>query len=63
MRTATIIGLLILLGCGGQSGSLNKDFVELRDKLPKIKTPITFDSNGNLDLISVELTDNELLKS
>jgi hypothetical protein len=65
MRTILALGLLALIGCGRQSSSVNKDFAELRDKLPKIETPITFDSSGSkgdVDLKSVELTENGLLK-
>jgi hypothetical protein len=62
MRTTIILGLLICIGCGGHNSAENKDFVELRDKLPQIKTPITFNSDSNIDLKSVELPDNGLLK-
>jgi hypothetical protein len=62
MRTTIIFGLLICIGCVGQKSAENKDFVELRDKLPQIKTPISFNSDYNIDLKSVELTDNGLLK-
>ena len=62
MRIITTIGLLFCIGCGGQRSLENKDFAELRDKLPTIQTPVTFDSNGDIDLKSVELTNNGLLK-
>lgn len=62
MRTITITGLLILFGCSGQSSSVNKDFAELRDKLPTIETPISFNSNTDIGLRPADLADNGLLK-
>jgi hypothetical protein len=62
MRTITILGLLILFGCSGQSSSVNKDFAELRDKLPTIETPISFNSNSHIGLGPADLADNGLLK-
>ena len=50
MRTIITVGLLFCFGCGGQRSQENKDFIELRDKLPKIETPISFNSNTNIDL-------------
>jgi len=63
MRTISTIGLLILFSCGGQSGSVNKDFAELRDKLPTIETPISFNSNGDIGLGPADIADNKLLKN
>jgi len=62
MRILTIIGFLIFISCNGQKTVENKYFVELRNKLPTIATPITFNSDNDIDLKAIELADNEILK-
>lgn len=62
MKTTFIFGLLIYIGCSGQKRTENPDITELRDKLPTIKTPISFNSNGRTGLVSVDLKDNKILK-
>ena len=62
MRVLTIFGLLIFIGCGGQRSSKNKDFVELSDKLPTIQTPISFNSNTEINLKAADFPDNEIIK-
>ena len=62
MRTITTLVFLIFISCGEQKTVENKGFIELRDKLPIISTPITFNSDDDINLKSIELVDNELLK-
>jgi hypothetical protein len=61
MRLVTIFGFLIFIGCRGQS-SKNKDFTELRDKLPTIITPLKL-PRGFRTLSVVDLPENGILKS
>jgi hypothetical protein len=56
-----IIGLMLLLGCGAQSEKENKDISQLRENLPKLETPLEFDSDRMMKLRSIELADNELI--
>jgi hypothetical protein len=62
MRLTLIFGLLVCFGCSGQGKSENPDITELRDKLPTIKTPISFNSKRTIDLKSIKLWDNKILK-
>lgn len=57
-----IIGLILLLSCCVQREKLNKDIAELREKLPKLETPLKFNSDRMMKLRSIELPDNGLIK-
>lgn len=57
-----IIGLILFLSCCGQREKMNKDISELREKLPKLETPLGFNSDRMMKLKSIELPDNELIK-
>ena len=61
MRLLTIFGFIIFFSCSGQRSSKNKDFTELRDKLPTILTPLKL-PRGLSHLSVVDLPDNEILK-
>lgn len=58
-----IIGLiaLLLLSCCGQHQKISKDISELRDKLPKLETPLEFNSDRMVKWKSIELPDNGLI--
>jgi hypothetical protein len=57
-----LTALLLLIGCSGKQKHDNKDVIELREKLPKIETPIKFNSDIRVKYKTVELEDNELIK-
>ena len=62
-HTAVVaIGLVLLLGCSGQQKKVNRDISELREKLPKLETPMEFNSDRMMKLKSIELPDNALIK-
>jgi hypothetical protein len=61
MKTKTI-GLILLLSCCGQREKVNRDISELREKLPKLETPLEFNSDRMMKLKSIELPDNGLIK-
>jgi hypothetical protein len=62
-HTAVIgVGLVLLLVCCGQPKEVNKDISALREKLPKLETPLEFNSDRMMKLKSIELTDNALIK-
>lgn len=62
-HTAVVaIVLVLLLGCCGQQKEVNIDISELREKLPKLETPLEFNSDRMMKLKSIELPDNALLK-
>jgi len=63
VRTIIIFGFLICVGCSVQKTDESKDFSELRDKLPQIQTPISFNSDRNFDLKSVDLPNNLILRT
>jgi hypothetical protein len=54
--------LLVLIGCSGKQKHENKDVIQLRERLPKIGTPIKFNSDLRVKYKTVELEDNELIK-
>jgi len=57
-----IIGLILLLSCCRQREKINKDISEFRKKLPKLETPLEFNSGRIMKLKSIDLPDNELIK-
>lgn len=61
MKTG-IIALILLLSCCAQREKSNKDIAELREKVPKLDTPLKFNSDRMMKLRSIELPDNELIK-
>lgn len=50
------------MGCSSQGSKQNKDVLQLREFLPKIETPITFDSDRRAKYKAVDLVNNELIK-
>ncbi|HOX82273.1 MAG TPA: hypothetical protein PLJ60_05230 [Chryseolinea sp.] len=60
MRTV-IVGFLFFISCSGQRDKGNKDIAQLRKELPKIATPIEFNSERMLKYKSVELEGNGLI--
>jgi hypothetical protein len=56
-----IIGLILLLSCCGPQQKVNKDITELREKLPKLETPLEFNSDKMMKWKSIQLPDNELI--
>jgi hypothetical protein len=61
MKTRILLGLFILGSCRGQHYNVDKDIAELSYKLPKIETPIIFNSNNELKFKAIELGDNGIL--
>ena len=57
-----IIGLILLLSSCVQQTKVNKDVSELREQLPKLETPLEYNSDRMMKLKSIELPDNELIK-
>ena len=51
----------MLLSCCGQQQKVNKDISELREKLPKLETPLSFNSDRMVKWKSIELPDNGLI--
>jgi hypothetical protein len=62
MRLLIFWGLIFLTYSCGQKQNENADFLELRENLPQIETPITFDSNSDIALKSIDLPNNQILK-
>ena len=62
MKLFTLFGLILFINCTGQIQDKNSDFIELRDKLPIIVTPIVFNSNGDIRIKAVDLPNNKILK-
>jgi hypothetical protein len=56
-----IVGLILLLSCCGQREKINKDISELREKLPKLDTPLEFNSDRMVKWKSIELPNNGLI--
>jgi hypothetical protein len=62
MKLLTLFGLILFINCTGQIQDKNSDFIELRDKLPLIVTPIVFNSNGETRINAVDLPNNKIIK-
>jgi hypothetical protein len=62
MKLLTLFGLILFINCTGQIQDKNSDFIELRDKLPLISTPIVFNSNGDISIKTVDLPNNKILE-
>ena len=62
MKLFTLFGFLLVINCTGQIQDKNSDFIELRDKLPIIVTPIVFNSNGEITIKAVDLPNNKILR-
>jgi hypothetical protein len=58
---AKLIGIVLVL-CSCQGNKSNKDVLQFREALPKIETPIKFDSNRKAKYKAVDLEGNELIK-
>lgn len=55
-----MVGLLLLLSCCGQQ-KVSRDISELRDKLPQLQTPLSFNSDRMVKWKSIELPANGLI--
>ncbi len=62
MKLLTLLGFILFINCTRQIQDKNSDYIELRDKLPLIVTPIVFNSNGEIRMKVVDLPNNKILK-
>jgi len=62
MKLLTLFGFILFINCTRQIQNKNSDYMELRDKLPLIVTPIVFNSNGEIRMKVVDLPNSKILK-
>ena len=56
------IGFVLLVGFSCQTSFKNRDIIQFRESLPKIETPIKFNSDIRVKYKAIELPDNSLVK-